>query len=201
MAIGCWMVFCSSEILMESYSIVLIGSKLRKFWANSIVVPKEVTSQTTVMNIICMGYYWPQFFKDAYALIRDCKECHFYDGKCKNVTMPLRPIVVDEPFAQWGMDLIGMINPISSIGHKWIMMATDYFTCWTEAVPLKNFTELEIVNFLEGLVTHFGSPKTIISDNTREFTGSKVTQFTLDHNIYLKTSSNYYLQGMVQLNL
>lgn len=73
--------------------------------------------------------------------------------------MPLNPIVVGEPFAQWGLDFIGMINPTFRFGHKWILTTTDYFTRWTKAMPLKNATEAEIVNFLKELVTRFGSPQ------------------------------------------
>lgn len=41
--------------------------------------------------------------------------------------MSLKPIVIDEPFAQWGLDFIGMINPPSSARHKWILTTTNYF--------------------------------------------------------------------------
>lgn len=88
-----------------------------------------------------------------------------------------------------------MINPISNSGHKWILMATNYFTRWTEATPLKNVIEAEIVNFLEEMVERFGSPKTIISNNAQAFVGSGMSEFSLKHGVYLKTSSNYYLQG------
>lgn len=71
-------------------------------------------------------------------------------------------------------------------------MAMDYFTRWIEAIPLKNAMKPEIVNFLKDLVTRFGPPKTIISNNAKAFLGSKVCQFSLNHGIFLKTSSNYY---------
>lgn len=81
--------------------------------------------------------------------------------------MPLKPIVVDEPFTQWGLGFIGMINLTSSTGHRWILAAIDYFTRWTEAVPLRNAMETKILGFLEELVSSFGPSKTIISDNAR----------------------------------
>jgi hypothetical protein len=28
----------------------------------------------------------------------------------------------------WGIDLIGQINPPSNKGHKFVLLATDYFT-------------------------------------------------------------------------
>jgi hypothetical protein len=44
------------------------------------------------------------------------------------------------PFSGWGLDFIGEIRPGSSKGHRFILVATDYFTKWTEAVPLSNMT-------------------------------------------------------------
>ncbi|XP_059068503.1 uncharacterized protein LOC131859008 [Cryptomeria japonica] len=62
-------------------------------------------------------------------------------------------------------------------------------------MPLNNATDTKILGLLEDLVTRFGSPKTIILDNASEFMGSRVTHFSLDHDIFLKTSSNCYLLG------
>lgn len=70
----------------------------------------------------------------------------------------------------------------------------DYFTRWTKVVPLRNANESEILGFLEELVSSFHPPMTIISDNAKEFLGSRVTQFT-NYGIHMKTSSNYYPQG------
>ncbi|KAH9312076.1 hypothetical protein KI387_027111, partial [Taxus chinensis] len=54
----------------------------------------------------------------------------------------------------WGLDFFGVINPNSSQGHKWILMATDYFTKWTEeAVALKEVSESNILEFYEEIVT------------------------------------------------
>jgi len=102
---------------------------------------------------------------------------------------------VEEPFAQWGLDFIGMINPVSNMGHKWILAVTNYFTRWSEAVPLKEATEKVILEFLKGIATCFGPSRTIISDNAKEFLGTRLSKFALNNGIYLKTSSNYYPQG------
>jgi hypothetical protein len=39
------------------------------------------------------------------------------------------------------MDFIGEIHPSSSKGHRFILVAMDYFMKWTKAVPLKNMTQ------------------------------------------------------------
>jgi hypothetical protein len=34
--------------------------------------------------------------------------------------MPLQPIVVEQSFSQWGLDVVGMINPKYSKGNMYI---------------------------------------------------------------------------------
>lgn len=102
---------------------------------------------------------------------------------------------MDQPFAQWGLDFIGPINIPSNVGHKWILAAIDYFTIWIEAVALKDAIEPSIVEFLNGILSRFGAPSTIISDNAKSFVGTQICAWAMNHNIYLSTSSNYYPQG------
>jgi len=52
--------------------------------------------------------------------------------------MPLKPVIATNPFEKWGLDFIGPINPPSSAGHVFILIATNYFRKWSEAIPLKN---------------------------------------------------------------
>ena len=64
------------------------------------------------------------------------------------------------PFRRWGLDFIGQIHPASSKGHKFILVATDYFIKWTEVVPLKNMTHREVISFiLEHIIHRFGIRK------------------------------------------
>ena len=45
------------------------------------------------------------------------------------------------------------------------MVATDYFTKWVEAIPLKMVTSKNMVDFVkEHIVYHFGIPQTITTD-------------------------------------
>jgi hypothetical protein len=59
-----------------------------------------------------------------------------------------------------GNDLIGQIYPPSSKGHKFVLVATDYFTNWVAAIPIK--TMIDFVN--EHIVYRFGIPQTITTD-------------------------------------
>ena len=66
--------------------------------------------------------------------------------------LPLKPIVVQAPFQQWGLDFIGKFKDNSSNGYSWILTATDYFTKWVEAIPTKKATDVVVMDFLEDSV-------------------------------------------------
>jgi hypothetical protein len=60
----------------------------------------------------------------------------------------MNPIVKPWPFRGWGINLIGQIHPPSSKGHKFIVVAIDYFTKWVEAIPLKIATSQNMIDFV-----------------------------------------------------
>ena len=99
--------------------------------------------------------------------MRKCEKCAFFSGKQKLADFPLHPMQANQPFSQWGLDFIGSINPPSIYVHKWILAATNYFTKWIEVITLKDATKSSVVKFLDGIVTRFGAPSTIISDNAK----------------------------------
>jgi hypothetical protein len=71
----------------------------------------------------------------------------------------LHPIIKPWPFRGWALDFVCHIHPASSKGHQFVLAAMDYFTKWTEAVPLKNMAHREVIHFiLEHIVHRFGIP-------------------------------------------
>ncbi|XP_070004196.1 uncharacterized protein [Nicotiana sylvestris] len=78
----------------------------------------------------------------------------------------LHPMSALWPFVAWGMDVIGIIEPKASNGHRFILVAIDYFTKWVEAITLKAVTKKAVVDFMHSnIICHFGIPKTTITDN------------------------------------
>ncbi|XP_070672126.1 uncharacterized protein [Malus domestica] len=72
--------------------------------------------------------------------------------------------------------MIDKITPSSGVAkHAWILMAIDYFTKWVEAKSYAKLTSKEVCDFVEEhLVTRFGVPRTIITDNGTIFTAERV---------------------------
>jgi len=99
-------------------------------------------------------------------------------GKQKLLSLPLKPIIEDDPFQQWGLDFIGELHPPSSRKHKWILTATNYFTKWIEDIPTRNATDKVIMRFLEGYIfSRFGCPRKLITDNAQTFKSDSMVAF------------------------
>ena len=95
-----------------------------------------------------------------------------------------------------GIDFIGEINPSSSEQHRWILTATDCFSKSIEAIPTRQATETVIMQFMEEhILSRFGVPKKIITDNAPAFKSKKMVEFCLKYHIQLGPSTAYYPQG------
>ena len=105
----------------------------------------------------------------------------------------LYPIIKLWPFRGWLLDFIGQINPPSSKGHRFVLVAMDYFTKWTEAVLLKNMTHREVIEFItEHIIHRFGIPQTLTTDQGSSFISKKVCDFAESCKIKILHSSPYY---------
>jgi hypothetical protein len=94
------------------------------------------------------------------------------------------------------LNFIGKIHPSSSKGHCFVIVANDYFTKWTESIPLKNMTHREVIDFITGHIIHrFGIPQTLTTDQGTSFISKEVREFVDSYGIKLLNSSPYYTQA------
>jgi hypothetical protein len=108
----------------------------------------------------------------------------------------LHPITKPWPFRGWRLNFIGEIHPSSSKGHQFVLVATNYFTKWTEVVALKNMTHREVIEFItEHIIHRFGIPQTLTTDQGASFMSKEVREFAELYRIKLLNSSPYYAQA------
>nr|XP_034920866.1 uncharacterized protein LOC118053664 [Populus alba] len=79
------------------------------------------------------GYFWMTLEKDCIDYVRKCHKCQEHSNKANAPPTPLINLASPWPFAMWGIDVIGPVNPKTSNGHRFILVAIDYFTKWVEA--------------------------------------------------------------------
>ena len=102
----------------------------------------------------------------------------------------MNPIIEPWPFRGWGIDLISQIYLLSSIGRKFILVATDYFTKWVETILLKTMTSKNMIDFVqEHIIYQFGITQTIMTDHGTTFTSWEFEEFATSMGIKLLNSS------------
>lgn len=70
--------------------------------------------KTNTNKILRADFYWPTLFFDVHKKFTSCHQCKIFEGKRKLFPLPLKPISIETPFQQWGLDFIIEINLSSS---------------------------------------------------------------------------------------
>jgi hypothetical protein len=137
---------------------------------------------------------------DCFRYYKGCEKCQKFEN-IQLVPAMVHPIIKPWSFHGWGLDFIGQIHPSSLKGHQFMLVAIDYFTKWTEAVPLKYMTHKEVIEFITKHIIHrFSIPQTLTTDQGTSFVSKKVREFAKLYKIKLLNSSPHYAQANGQVD-
>ena len=87
-----------------------------------------VSEPLLARKIIRVGYCWLTMESDCIKHVRTCRCCQVYQNRKNVPPQPLHSLAAPWPFSAWGMDVIRLVIPKASNGHKYILVAFDYFT-------------------------------------------------------------------------
>ncbi|XP_075633842.1 uncharacterized protein LOC142606364 [Castanea sativa] len=125
------------------------------------------------------GYWWPNMQRASQEYAKKCDQCQRFAPNIHQPGGVLNPLSSPWPFAKWGLDIVGPFP--RAVGNKrWLLVGTDYFTKWVEVEPLANIRDVDAKRFIcKNVITCFGVPHTLISDNGLQF-DSKAFRRRLD---------------------
>nr|AAX95475.1 Integrase core domain, putative [Oryza sativa Japonica Group]AAX95813.1 retrotransposon protein, putative, unclassified [Oryza sativa Japonica Group]ABA93060.1 retrotransposon protein, putative, unclassified [Oryza sativa Japonica Group] len=97
-----------------------------------------------------------------------CEACQFHSKHTKLPAQVLQTIPLTWPFSCWGLDILGPF-PRGQGGYKFLFVAIDKFTKWTEVTPTGEIKANNAINFIKGIFCKYGLPHRIITDNCSQF--------------------------------
>eukprot|EP00794_Sanderia_malayensis_P006722 gene6722-7482_t len=120
------------------------------------------------------NYYWPGFNKAVEVFCKTCDTCA-RNKVVPRPRYPMKPIeVILIPFHMVGVDVIGPLVRTRA-GNRYILTLIDYFTKYTEAIPLPNQEAETVARALEEIFARHGMPAVILTDQGSNFE-SKIIQ-------------------------
>ena len=97
----------------------------------------------------------------------------------------VKPIAADGFLMHVEIDLTDFRNlPCScSPSHNWVLHINDHYSKYSWLIPLMSKTCEQVVQALQNVFYMFGFPKTLHSDNGKEFTGKRMREFCKSNSI------------------
>ena len=100
-------------------------------------------------KILRMGYYWNTMETNCAGFVKSCHDYQMHANLNHVPPSELYSMTSLWPFLVWGIDVIGRIAPKASNGHKYILVATEYFTKWVEAASYSVLKAKHMAQFIE----------------------------------------------------
>jgi len=150
------------------------------------------THMNMARKILRAGYFWMTMENDCCKHVRKCQRCQIYADNINVSPTALNVLSAPWPFSMWGIDVIGAIEPKASNGHRFILVAIDYFTKWVEAASYANVTRKLVVKFIKKeLICRYGIPERIITDNATNLNNQMVSELYEEFKIKHHNPSPY----------
>lgn len=123
--------------------------------------------------------------QDCFEYVKKCHKCQEHSNFIHATTSKIRSQFPIWPFVFWCLDIIGKILPPSSARNAFIITTTNYLTKWVDAIPLRSTIAGLICRFiLEHIISHFGLPSMLASNNGTPCNNNDVKKFLEKFNIY-----------------
>ena len=133
--------------------------------------------------------------KEVHEYVKKCNQCQRFALNIHQPSGTFNPLSSPWLFAQWGPDILGPFP--KAVGNKrFLLVSTDYFTKWVEAKPLANIRDIDAKKFIwKNIVTRFGVPHTLISDNDLQFDSKAFRRYCSELGVTNRYSIPAYPQG------
>lgn len=171
----------SEEYRMSDGLLYRITTEINGRLLEQLVVPSSMTRYIIRLNHeppisghlgvnktlgrIRVRFFWKGMAKDVGAYIKSCKSCQERKRPMGKKIAPLQPNTqAQRPFEMVAMDILGPL-PTTMNGNRYLLVFTDYFTRWVEAIPLPDQKAETIAReFVTQILLRHGVPLKLLTD-------------------------------------
>ena len=146
---------------------------------------------------ITSRFWWDGMNGDIKKVIKSCVMCQQRKANAPQLGRePLYPIAPPPcPFHRIHTDIVGPL-PISNANNKYMLTTIDAFSKWGIAIPIPDQTAITITaKFLNEVLTKFGIPKIVVTDNGKQFLSKIFTDLARIYKFEHRTITPYHPQG------
>jgi len=120
-------------------------------------------------NTLTRGYYWPTMIVDVHATVRACETCAKDRMQFIQHTNPLKLFPAKRPLDDVAIDIMGPL-PKTTHGKLYILVMMDRYSKLCRLAAMTNVRAETIARaFVEEWAFTYGPPKTLLSDNGKQF--------------------------------
>jgi transposase InsO family protein len=101
--------------------------------------------------------YWPRIHKDIEAMVQNCDLCQ--EARPHQAKEPM--MMIEKPSAPW----VKLGTDLFSTGGKDYLIIADYYSLYPVVKELQSMTAAAVISATKEILSMFGTPKEIISDN------------------------------------
>ncbi|XP_070385138.1 uncharacterized protein [Dermacentor albipictus] len=170
------------------------------YWGHRVVIPvaarkrllqllHETHQGSSAMKTVARSlFWWPGIDREAECTAAQCENC------IANLPMPpaAPPLGWPQTQERWSRVHVDFAGPIEG---KMVLVVVDSHTKWIEAVPLNQATSTTTIDCLRDIFSHFGVPRTLVSDNGTQFTSQEFATFADRNNITHLRTAPYHPQS------
>ena len=140
-------------------------------------------------------WYWPGMSADVRRIIKTCETCQKAKSGGVKASTSQGPLWVGRPWQKVAIDLVGPL-PLTPRGNQWVLVLTDHFTRWQDALALPDATAPTVAETLDNRVfSYFGLPEEIHSDRGAQFEGDLMTELCKFWRITKTRTTPYHPQS------
>ena len=175
---------------------------------NQLVLPTQLQNQMLIamhdaaghqgsertLALVKMRCYWPRMTSDIQRWCDKCERCCMAKDKQPKLQTHMGSLVATAPLDVLAIDFT-VLEPASD-GRENVLVITDIFTKFTQAIPTKDKKAKTVAAALvNNWFVHFGVPRRIHSDQGRNFEGTVIRELCRMYNIQKTKTTPYRPQG------